>query len=213
LVEGLSDVMVSWYLVVMPRRIGAILWFVIIFISQNQNSMLPKSILLAFCLLLFGENIYAQNLFFKFTDGTSATYTTEEIRKFTFSGNEMVLLKKDGTTVSWNASTIGNYRFDATTSITDAERINNAEVKIYPNPFKGAVRIRYELPVADKVAVDVLDMQGRIIRSWAQQQKSSGMHELLWQTNDNGGKAIPSGTYICRITTTKGSVSKMMMME
>ena len=175
--------------------------------------MLPKSILLAFCLLLFGENIYAQNLFFKFTDGTSATYTTEEIRKFTFSGNEMVLLKKDGTTVSWNASTIGNYRFDATTSITDAERINNAEVKIYPNPFKGAVRIRYELPVADKVAVDILDMQGRTIRSWPQIQKSAGTHELLWQTGDNGGKAIPSGTYICRITTTKGSVSKMMVME
>ena len=175
--------------------------------------MLPKSILLAFGLLILAGSIYAQNLFFKFTDGTSATYTTEEIRKFTFSGNEMMLLKKDGTTVSWNASTIGNYRFDATTSITDAERINNAEVKIYPNPFKGAVRIRYELPVADKVAVDILDMQGRTIRSWPQIQKPAGAHELIWQISDNGGKAIPAGTYICRITTTKGSVSKMMVME
>jgi len=175
--------------------------------------MLPKSILFAFCLLLLSGSISAQNLFFKFTDGTSATYTTDEIRKFTFSGNEMVLLKKDSTTISWNASTIGNYRFDATTSITDAERINNAEVKIYPNPFKGAVRIRYELPVADKVAVDIIDMQGRIIRNWPQIQKPAGAHELLWQTSDNGGKAIPSGTYICRITTTKGSVSKMMVME
>jgi hypothetical protein len=175
--------------------------------------MLPKSILLAFGLLILVGSIQAQNLFFKFTDGTSATYTTEEIRKFTFSGNEMVLLKKDGTTISWNASTIGNYRFDATTSITDAERINNAEVKIYPNPFKGAVHIRYELPVADKVAVDILDMQGRTIRSWPQIQKPAGTHELIWQTSDNGGKAIPPGTYICRITTTKGSVSKMMVME
>ena len=114
---------------------------------------------------LLSASVHAQNLFFKFTDGTSATYTVDEVRKFTFTGNEMVLLKKDGTTVSWNASTIGNYRFDATTAITDAERINNAEVKIYPNPFRGAVRIRYELPVADKVSVDIIDLQGKIGRA------------------------------------------------
>jgi len=187
--------------------------FSLIFDTHIQIPMLPKSILLAFCLIILAGSIHAQNLFFKFTDGTSATYTTDEIRKFTFNGNEMVLLKRDGTTVSWNASTIGNYRFDATTSITDTARINNAEVKIYPNPFKGAVRIRYELPVADKVAVEILDMQGRTIRSWPQIQKTAGAHELLWQTSDNGGKSIPAGTYICRFTTTKGTVSKMMVME
>jgi flagellar hook assembly protein FlgD len=125
----------------------------------------------------------------------------------------MLLQKKDGSTISWNASTIANYRYDAITAIADAERINNAEVKIYPNPFKGSVRIRFELPVADKVAVDIIDMQGRNIRSWPLCQKPAGTHELLWQTSDNGGKTIPSGTYICRITTTKGSVSKMIVME
>jgi hypothetical protein len=83
--------------------------------------MLPKSFLLAFGLFIISCCTHAQNLFFKFTDGTSATYTVDEVRKFTFTGNEMVLLKKDDTTVSWNASTIGNYRFDSTTSITGAE--------------------------------------------------------------------------------------------
>jgi hypothetical protein len=175
--------------------------------------MLPKFILIHICLFTISSGIQAQNLFFKFTDGTSTTYTIDEIQNFTFNGNEMVLLKKDGTTVSWNASTIGNYRFDATTSITLEERINNAEVKIYPNPFKGSVHIRYELPVADKVSVDILDLQGRSIRSWPQLQKPAGTHELLWQTNDNGGKVIQSGTYIFRFTTTKGSVSKLIVME
>jgi hypothetical protein len=175
--------------------------------------MSPKFILLAFIFFAISFGIQAQNIFFKFKDGTLATYTSSEIRKFTFSGNEMIMLKKDGTTLSWNASTIANYRFDATTPVLDADQINNAEVKIYPNPFKGAVRIRYEMPVADKVAIDIMDMQGRTIRSWPQTQKPAGTHELLWQTSDNGGKAIPSGTYICRITTTKGSVSKMIVME
>jgi hypothetical protein len=175
--------------------------------------MLPKFLFTSIFAFFITCSIHSQNLFFKFTDETTAFYAISEIQKFSFSENVMVLLKKDGTALSWNASTIGNYRFDATTSITDAERINNAEVKIYPNPFKGAVRILYELPVADKVSVDIIDMQGRTIRNWPQTQKPAGAHELLWQTSDNGGKKIPSGSYICRITTNKGTVSKMMVME
>jgi hypothetical protein len=175
--------------------------------------MLTKLFLTSTIVLSINCSSRAQNLFFKFLDGTSATYAVGEIRNFTFSNNEMVLLKKDGTTLSWNASTIDNYRFDATTSIIDAERINNAEVKIYPNPFKNSVRIRYELPMADKVSVDIIDMQGRTIRSWPQIQKPTGTHELLWQISDNLGKPIPSGSYICRITTSKGAVSKTMVIE
>lgn len=187
------------------------LYFFTILLIKFIN-MQPKIFLISAGFFI-SASVHAQNLFFKFTDGTSATYTVDEVRKLTFTGNEMVLLKKEGTTVSWNTSTIVNYRFDATTSITDAERINNIEVKIYPNPFKGVVRIRYELPVADKVSIDIIDMQGRNIRNWSQTQKPAGAHELLWQTSDNGSQVIPSGTYICRITTTKGSVSKMMVME
>jgi hypothetical protein len=176
--------------------------------------MLPKLLFMAVCISFLTSSIKAQqNIFFKFNDGTSAAYTVNEIRNVTFSGNVIVLQKKDGTTINWNASTVGNYRFDATTSVRDAERINNAEVKIYPNPFKGAVRIRFEMPVADKVAVDILDMQGRIIHQWPKAQKKAGMHELLWQSNDSGSMVLKSGTYICRITTTKGTVSKTMVVE
>ena len=176
--------------------------------------MLPKSLFIAACILLLASSTKAQqNLYFKFNDGTTATYTVSEIRNVTFSGNVIVLQKKDGTTINWNASTVGNYRFDATTSVRDAERINNAEVKIYPNPFKGAVRIRFDLPVADKVTVDILDMQGRIIHQWPMVQKKAGTHELLWQSNDSRSKVLQSGTYICRIITTKGTVSKTMVVE
>ena len=176
--------------------------------------MLPKLFMAACILLLASSSKAQQNLYFKFNDGTTATYTVSEIRNVTFSGNVIVLQKKDGTTINWNASTVGNYRFDATTTSTrDAVSINNAEVKIYPNPSKGMVRIRFDLPVADKVAVDILDMQGRIIHQWPMAQKKAGTHELLWQSNDSRSKVLQSGTYICRIATTKGTVSKTMVVE
>jgi hypothetical protein len=176
--------------------------------------MLPKLVLLTNAIFLFTHSVKAQQfLFFKFNDGTTTTYNVNEVRNITFSGNVFVLQKNDGTTVNWNASAIGNYRFDATTSVIDEEQNNNAEVKIYPNPFKGLVRIRYVLPIADKIAVDILDLQGRIIKAWPLTQKSAGAHELLWQSGDNEGKTMPAGTYICRITSSKGTVSKKMLIE
>jgi hypothetical protein len=175
--------------------------------------MLLKTLLVAAGFFVMPDAIYAQKIFFKFTDGTSATYTVSEVRNLTFSGDVMVLKKTDGTIVSWNVSSIGNYNYNAITPVNDVKLINNAEVKIYPNPFKGVVHIRYELPTAEQIGIDILDMQGRSIRSWPKEKKKAGSHEIIWQVSDTKGNIMPTGTYICRISTSKGTVSKMMVME
>ena len=172
-----------------------------------------KLTLLLTGLFCFLESIYSQNLIFMFTDGAQSTYSVNEIRNITFDVEVITVKKKDGTTVSWNVSSITNYRYDATTSVTQQEMINNAEVKIFPNPFKGSVHIRYELPSSDKISVGIFDLQGRIIHQWPLQQKHAGVHEIIWNTTETNGKLVPPGTYICRIISTKGSVSKMLVME
>jgi hypothetical protein len=55
-------------------------------------------------------------------------------------------------------------------------------------------------------------MSGRSIKKWPTEKRSPGSYEVLWQPGD-AGQAVPSGTYICRIQTSKGTVSKMMIME
>ncbi len=175
--------------------------------------MLPKIILTAASLICLTATLRSQNIYLKFNDGTAAVYTVNEVGNISFNGNEMVLKKTDGTIISWNVSSIINYRYDATTPVNEVALINNAEVKIYPNPFKHTVHIRYELPKAEQIAIEIFDMQGRSIRSWPMEKKKAGTYELIWQMNDTKGNIIPSGTYICRITTSKGSVSKIMVME
>ena len=173
------------------------------------TKLLPIAII---CLFLF-EGVSAQSIYFSFKDGTSAAYNVNEVRNVSFSGNVMILRKKDGTTVSWNASSIGNYHYDAVTPVNNIPLFNNAEVKIYPNPFKGSVHIRYVLPTTEHVAIEIFDMQGRNIRNWPMEKKNAGTYEFIWQVNDTNGNTPPKGTYILRITTSKGSISKMMMLE
>jgi hypothetical protein len=98
-------------------------------------------------------------------------------------------------------------------SLTDTERPTITYLSIYPNPSSGIVKIRYELPSANQVAIDIFDLQGRNIRSWPLVRKMAGSHTIQLEAVENGTKPLTSGTYICRITTTKGSVSKIIIIK
>jgi hypothetical protein len=172
-----------------------------------------KTFYILLCLIGLVSAGNAQSIFFKFTDGTTATYSISELQNFTYGTTSMVVKRSNGTTVTYNISAIANYRYDAATSITDYNTINSAEVRIYPNPFSSFVRIRYELLAPEQISVEILDMSGRSIKKWPTEKRTPGSYEVIWQPGDTNGKAVPSGTYICRIQTSKGTVSKMMVME
>jgi hypothetical protein len=176
--------------------------------------MLKNSVFLLLGALFYLTNTaHSQSIFLNFKDGTKMSYNLNEVRNFSFRSDSMNIKKTNGEDVSWDVSKIANFRYTETiTSITQVT-LNTAEVKIFPNPSRGAVRIRYQLLAPEKVGIDIFDMQGRNIRSWPLSQKTAGTYEILWQTSDAGGKAVPAGTYICRVTTSKGTISKMMILE
>ncbi len=158
-------------------------------------------------LLLSAFFTNAQSIYFSFTDGTQAAYNIADVRNITFTGDVMNLNKTDGSTVAWNVSTIGNYRYEeGTVGATTIE--NTAEVLIYPNPAQGKVNISYQLPVADVVSIGIYDLQGKAVKTWASEAKDAGEHELLWQAED-----LPKGSYVLRLSTAKGSFSKTIILQ
>jgi hypothetical protein len=158
-------------------------------------------------------SVKAQSVVFNFTNGTKAAYLISELQNFTYGSTNLVVKRTNGTTVTYERSAITSYKYDAATPVTDLDIINSAEVQIYPNPFKGALHIKYELLAAEKVTVEILDITGRSIKKWPTEKKAAGTYEVIWQTGDANGLAIKPGTYICRINTSIGSVSKMVVME
>ncbi|MFN9116149.1 MAG: T9SS type A sorting domain-containing protein [Bacteroidota bacterium] len=174
-----------------------------------------KTLYMLICLSCIFAAGNAQNVVFKFNNGNpDASYAIADLRNFTYSGTNMVVKRKTGATVSYPISTIVNYRYTGiTSSVRDLNVVNAAEVSIFPNPFRSAVHIKYELAATENVSIEILDMTGRSIKKWPAEKKKPGSHELIWQTNDSNGRSLQSGTYICRIQTSKGSVSKMMIME
>jgi hypothetical protein len=65
-----------------------------------------------------------------------------------------------------------------------------------PNPSRGTSEIRFVLPSARSVAVDVFDVSGRHLWSWASSaEMPAGPHAVNWNGRDGSGAAAGSGVY------------------
>jgi len=71
---------------------------------------------------------------------------------------------------------------DGATSIYDWDLFDFRLYANYPNPFKEETIIRFDLDKAAKVDIQLLDVQGRHIKSLPIQSYSPGSHELILET-------------------------------
>jgi len=67
-------------------------------------------------------------------------------------------------------------------------------MSVAPNPFNPATVVRYQLPVAGLVHLEIFDLAGRNVRAAATAWQETGAHEMTFNGSD-----LPSGIYICRI--------------
>jgi len=181
---------------------------------QKNRKMLtrkPLFLLAGFFFLMTAAK--AQGVVFKFTNGTTAGYKISDLQNFTYGSNTIVVKPTTGTTVTYNLSNVVSYRYDLTLPVNELDVINTAEVRIYPNPFRESVHISYELSTPENVTIEILDITGKTIKKWPTERKLTGTHNVIWQTSDANGSIVKPGTYICRIQTSIGSVSKMIVME
>jgi FtsP/CotA-like multicopper oxidase with cupredoxin domain len=75
----------------------------------------------------------------------------------------------------------------------------------YPNPFNPSTTIRFSLPAATQVRLEVFDMLGRRVAKLVDGEKSAGAHEVSFNA-----RRLSSGTYVYRLTAGKQTVTKRM---
>jgi surface protein len=70
-----------------------------------------------------------------------------------------------------------------------------ALLPVAPNPVSASARLRYELPEATAVRLQVFDLLGRRVVTLADGEKPAGRHEVSWRS-----AGLASGTYFVRLT-------------
>jgi hypothetical protein len=68
-----------------------------------------------------------------------------------------------------------------------------------PNPFAAATTIRFALPAAGPVRLELLDVTGRVVRRIAEGSMAAGTHTLDWNGADASGHPVPAGVYWARL--------------
>ena len=69
-----------------------------------------------------------------------------------------------------------------------------------PNPFVNQTLIKFENPQAQNVRLEVVDLFGKVVRTLANEMMAAKEHSVLFDGNDELGNALPSGSYIYRLT-------------
>jgi hypothetical protein len=70
------------------------------------------------------------------------------------------------------------------------------------------VRIHYILQKSTNIKLDIVDVNGRIIKSLYSGKPSSNSGWLLWDKRNNKDVKISAGIYFCRLQTDDISISK-----
>jgi photosystem II stability/assembly factor-like uncharacterized protein len=75
----------------------------------------------------------------------------------------------------------------------------------YPNPFNSSTTIRYSIPTAGPVTLDIYDILGRKVQTLLDVKQQAGAHQVIWDAN-----GVVSGVYFYRLKAGEKSYSRSM---
>ncbi|MDK9699602.1 MAG: T9SS type A sorting domain-containing protein [bacterium] len=82
----------------------------------------------------------------------------------------------------------------------------------YPNPFNPTTTISYSMPKRGNVEVNVFDLQGRLVRNLLQAEQMPGEHQVMWDSRNDVGAPVSSGTYFYQVRVDGVSGTKQMIL-
>jgi hypothetical protein len=74
-----------------------------------------------------------------------------------------------------------------------------------PNPFSSTIAVSYYTPKRSGVKIELFDMNGNMVRTLLDAMVEAGTSSVSWDGRDDADRILPSGTYLCRMST--GDVS------
>lgn len=85
--------------------------------------------------------------------------------------------------------------------VGDAPLAGLSLAPVRPNPSHGSSALRFTLPSASSVRLELIDAAGRRIRTLAEGTFAAGAHERTWDGRLSDGSRAPAGLYWVRLTT------------
>ena len=79
-------------------------------------------------------------------------------------------------------------------------------LKVYPNPFNPVASISYATDVDGNVQMDIIDMNGNVVKSLIKGYHSAGSYELDWVPDE-----LSAGVYFCQTISAEHQVTRKII--
>ena len=83
----------------------------------------------------------------------------------------------------------------------DGAFTRSAYLQSLPNPCLGHTRVCFSLERERAVTLAVYDVHGMLVRTLIHRRIGPGAYSEEWDGSDDGGAAVASGIYFCRLAT------------
>jgi hypothetical protein len=83
-----------------------------------------------------------------------------------------------------------------------------AALKAYPNPFKDVVTFRYKLVVSGTPEIEVVDVNGRLVKLINDGNKAPGEYTMQWKAGD-----LPPGNYFAQLKVNGKSLNSVKLIK
>ncbi|MBN1213091.1 MAG: T9SS type A sorting domain-containing protein, partial [candidate division Zixibacteria bacterium] len=82
----------------------------------------------------------------------------------------------------------------------------------YPNPFNPVTNIKFTLPEAVDVTLEVFNTLGRKVATLVDSRLNGGEHIIPWDSHDSSGRPVASGIYLYRLTAGSFTETRKMIL-
>ena len=82
----------------------------------------------------------------------------------------------------------------------------------YPNPFRDATSVAYEIAEPGRVTIAIYDVTGRLVTTLLDRRVEGGASSVRWDGRDDGGRSVASGTYFARLEAGGERLDRKMLL-
>ena len=92
------------------------------------------------------------------------------------------------------------------------EQITNVRLfQNSPNPFRQQTNIKYQMPKAGPVKLQVYNIAGQLVRTLVNGEQQSGSYTIKWDRHDNNDRLVSAGVYIYHLSAGDKTQSRKMI--
>ncbi|MDZ7357357.1 MAG: T9SS type A sorting domain-containing protein, partial [candidate division KSB1 bacterium] len=166
-----------------------------LFSSHEQNGMIKMA--MASAQAIADNSCKIRFIFEPIADRKVLAVTPITIQQFSVNGNDYEIKNLPQSQLD-NFSVPQNYGLDQN----------------YPNPFNAETMVKYQLPQADFVTIEIYNLLGQKLRTLVSEHQGPGIYRIRWDGRNDWGEPVGSGEYLCQMKTANFvTVRKMLLLR